>query len=366
MLEQLAGFPNDNIVQHIASWHHKERFYILYPKAACNLRTFINENPRPDLSSTNVLWFLNQLRGLSNAVRHIHKLGGLKESEAPQPHNQAPPSPRLLPLSKQVQKKEKEQAGIHQDIKPENILIFERKPGTEPVMKISDFGTGKFKTLRDGTHSGDLPSEQVPYVKSTQAYAAPESGDEPRMVSRPFDMWALGCVWLELMMWLFIPPPVGGEEESFASARMMSSERDSRFKSDAFWCHKGGKPCLNPAVEERLTQLENQHCRDQRAFAHILRLIRKLFSINPLDRPKAKDLYNNIDTIVMQAEVDLDTDPAFYSRGRSSGVTGHLGSAQCPEIAIPSVMQSPDGSRSPSLDNRSEASPQRVHLGENR
>jgi len=347
MLEELAQFPNDHIVQHITSWHQRYKFYILYPKAACNLRAYINTTDKPNLSSSSVLWFLGQLRGLADAVRHIHQLGGDLDEQEPR-DNLAPPK------QKRRKSRHKRQTGYHHDIKPENILVFERIPGRDPMMKISDFGAGKFHSLRSG-EPNSKSSAQEDSSKSTLTYSGPESRHGSKLVSRPFDMWALGCVWLELMIWLFMPRPVNDEEDGFATERLNSSQSDPT-ANDAFWCWQDGQQVLNPAVEKRLRRLEDLFCRNKTAFIRILQLIRKLLEIDKLQRPSATELFNDIDAVFKQAKVDLAKDPAYYSREIS--LEHGENPIRLPEIAVPSVAQIPSILGSPSQEELSEESQQ--------
>lgn len=86
--------------------------------------------------------------------------------------------------------------GRHGDIKPHNILWFrnEQNDWGHGVLKITDFGLATFHrehtTNQDGIHN----------LKGTNTYVPPEitSGDT---VSRSFDNWSLGCVYLEFIVW---------------------------------------------------------------------------------------------------------------------------------------------------------------------
>ncbi|OCL09242.1 kinase-like protein, partial [Glonium stellatum] len=73
----------------------------------------------------------------------------------------------------------------HKDIKPANILIR----GTE--VYLTDFGTSRnWSDETRGTTSGEI----APF---TPRYCAPEvAGHDPR--GRPSDIWALGCVFVEM------------------------------------------------------------------------------------------------------------------------------------------------------------------------
>ena len=71
---------------------------------------------------------------------------------------------------------------IHQDLKPQNILIVNSEP------KIADFGiSGKIeRTTQDLTSRGN-----------TKYYAAPEILNEHK-IRFQVDIWALGCIFYEL------------------------------------------------------------------------------------------------------------------------------------------------------------------------
>lgn len=96
--------------------------------------------------------------------------------------------------------------GRHGDIKPENILWF---PGPETsdlavslgTLKIADFGIAEFST------EIVVDSQRRGFVANSPSYRAPESDiihdDGIIWVSYSYDIWALGCVFLEFVTWWF-------------------------------------------------------------------------------------------------------------------------------------------------------------------
>jgi serine/threonine protein kinase len=108
-------------------------------------------------------------------------------------------------------------AQIHADIKPENILCFtsgngERGPFT---LKLADFGEAQ--EVRTDTR--DVESRHVAHTKT---YRPPEH-DTDDLLTLNYDIWCLGCVYLELITWA-----VEGSEslDSFENVRF--DERDDR------------------------------------------------------------------------------------------------------------------------------------------
>lgn len=78
----------------------------------------------------------------------------------------------------------------HHDLKPANIVLFKGPPG---IWKICDFGLANIKH-----HEEESGTE---YVSGTYDYQPPEyfTNDSGRKHGRPFDVYSLGCIVLELV-----------------------------------------------------------------------------------------------------------------------------------------------------------------------
>jgi len=134
-----------------------------------------NRTTREDLC-----WLLKQIYGLASAIDFIHNRGA---SSATTNSLGLPAGP--VPV----------RAGYHMDIKPENILWFEG----DQTLRLSDFGCGAFRDLiaRSG---GQIVSHQTRNVMGNITYQAPE-GLKGGKCGRPSDIWALGCLFLEMIVW---------------------------------------------------------------------------------------------------------------------------------------------------------------------
>ena len=94
---------------------------------------------------------------------------------------------------------------MHRDLKPSNIFLQEPEHGSEPLVKVIDFGLAK-KTGEDDDVM-DLPSRppsdarltRVDATLGTPLYMAPEQIRAPRDVDGRADIYALGVVLYEML-----------------------------------------------------------------------------------------------------------------------------------------------------------------------
>lgn len=120
------------------------------------------------------LWMVEQCYGIVSAVAFIHD-----------PNVLNPEGARMY--------------GRHGDIKPENILWFQKrqKPGGMGALVLSDLGLAAIH--RDQSRS-NIPGHAIP---ATPNYRPPECDmdGEDGHISRSFDIWTLGCLFLEFLVW---------------------------------------------------------------------------------------------------------------------------------------------------------------------
>ena len=255
---------------------------MLFPYAQCNLRQYMRrvKLDRSDTGSTT--WFLDQLRSLADALREIHNLqttGGPASTD-----NLIAPGPKM------------QKSGWHHDIKPENILFFRDRRSRYGKLCIADFGSGKVHTYRSG-------SINTKSANGTLTYEPPEAQSEGR-TSRPYDVFSLGCVFLELLIWAVC---------DYRSVRTFTSERVARrspgsqfdfVEDDGFWQRtEAGTVTIRKSVIDWISQLKQmEHHYDQ-----VLDLIMHMLEPDKSKRITAVILWNSLDKIYNMKKVDLDT-----------------------------------------------------------
>jgi serine/threonine protein kinase len=309
---------------------------MLFPCAEMNLRQLWGTWPRPELHNKVVGWLLSQFKGLADGVRHIHNLG---------PADLSPKS-----LGKNLHPSESSRTGFHHDLKPENILVFTKVSGRnrEPslsdfILKISDFGTAKINTVLSGA---DYTHYTNNLSFGDSVYGAPDFALEGR-TSRPYDIWSLGCIFLEMMLWTF--DVSGSDLGIFAQARLECVGAQNH-QSEAFWHRdKNYKIRLKEPVLERLGQLE-EHCRSRGVFGNIVSATGRMLQKDPKQRIKAPTLCNLLDATLLQASFDLEIE-GYY-----------MNNAKVPLYAAAPTLISEETPGRQSIDDRSIYAPEDGYL----
>ena len=289
MLKTFQHSQNDHVVTHHAAWTHQGSFYILFPLATCNLKRYMEVLPRqnglpnckvqvimpytevtqtPILNKKFTLWLLTQFLGLAQGVQRVHNLARLSDSRGLSPPTSSTP----------------DATGYHHDLKPDNILVFvnENERNDYGTFKIGDFGSGRAEMLtRSGayksfrkTHDARVSPLATEKPNGAPTYTAPDHYLTGKM-SRAADMWSLGCVFLEILTWAFLP--FRNNPRSFSSDRhaenlCQSGQDESQLIDDRFWCAKSSEQthgipnstgkrsaAINAAVLKQLAALEEIH-----------------------------------------------------------------------------------------------------------
>ncbi|KAF2688470.1 kinase-like protein [Lentithecium fluviatile CBS 122367] len=204
---------HSHLVTLLATFRYHDHYHLIFPWAKYDLLGYWeHENPNPEKNAETTLWFAEQCRGLADALYKIHHWMTRSESAL---HDQGPNPPtkterlRAINTSQECAKLTLQLFGRHGDIKPQNILWFPNEG--LGILKITDFGSAHFSTRESDPAQGDSSPS------FTRLYRAPED-DLPNLVLTPsYDIWSLGCVYLEFVTWF-----LGGWKsfDSFAENRL--------------------------------------------------------------------------------------------------------------------------------------------------
>jgi serine/threonine protein kinase len=88
----------------------------------------------------------------------------------------------------------------HGDLKPENILRFTENDAGLGVLKIADMGLAKQHMLATCDRNAKRQLTSTRY--GTRPYEAPETVTAKYGRSRLYDIWSMGCITLEFIIWI--------------------------------------------------------------------------------------------------------------------------------------------------------------------
>lgn len=192
------------ITRLLAAFEYGGGFHLIFP--------FAHRGDLLDLwRTTNVLvevsrppwyspqWLLKQCLGIAKALAEIHR---------PNPGGDSIGGNGPVPQ-------------LHADIKAKNILCFQPDDRNPPVLKLADFGCSR-EAIQDGT-------VDIAEITNTRTYRPPEC-DTERKCGLNFDVWCLGCLYLEFLTWA-----IDGYEgiKAFDTARMETLNDTRISKGDA-------------------------------------------------------------------------------------------------------------------------------------
>lgn len=186
---------------------------MIFPWARSDLQDYWTSHPSPALDHEAVCWLADQCAGLARGLAQIHRH---KTTLAEHRTNSMKLESRAGPGS--TDDREKEQLrqllfGRHGDIKPENILWYtdKSKQNDRGILKISDFGLTEFSARHSQVYKRNSQ------LAHSVSYRAPECDLEGGFVGQSYDIWTLGCLYLELIAW-----QLGGVQllEDFRRRRM--------------------------------------------------------------------------------------------------------------------------------------------------
>ncbi|SPO03072.1 uncharacterized protein DNG_05753 [Cephalotrichum gorgonifer] len=268
ILQKIKDLQHPHIIRHLISIDKGDRAYIIFPWAdGGNLQSFW-EGSEQETSRESALWSMRQMKGLAEALHLLHERFQCR----------------------------------HGDLKPDNILCI--REGGETVLKIADFGVSKI-------HHAQTINRKVATTSAflTPSYQGPEvefervDRKDQRPRSRKYDIWSLGCVFLEFAIWLLHGPKT---VESFASARQGRTSPNGGTSTPLYEVtDKAGKVAkVHQLVSWTIGILqENPRCKGETAPAALLELIKDQMLRTEVDqRPLASEVCKKLEEIVRCAE----------------------------------------------------------------
>jgi serine/threonine protein kinase len=196
---------HDHILKCIAAIRRGDKRYFVFPWAdGDSLREYWNSIPKQNPNAELVLRAIQQLRGLADALDRLHNYTEPERARRENDPSLTEPAsgvPRVQVLDENDETIRPLEASAvssirHGDLKPENILRFTTAESALGTLKIADMGLAKQHVLAT-QHRKHLTSTRY----GTVQYEPPEAvTNGPR--SRLYDVWSMGCIALEFIIWL--------------------------------------------------------------------------------------------------------------------------------------------------------------------
>lgn len=222
---KFSGDAHPHLITLLATYEQFNRFYLVFPWAEADLRDYWSKiKPNPSFQYETIKWVATQCRGIAHGLLKIHQ------------------------YESSMSKKSRQLYGRHGDIKPENVLWFRDACNMDNTgtLKITDFGLTEFsrhsKTYKTRSNLAVSPS-----------YRPPECDLERAPIGRSYDIWTLGCLYLEMVAWL-----LGGWElvKDFRTKRLVVENPWPEMESDTFFELVQGKDSNSIAVRVKYAVVE--------------------------------------------------------------------------------------------------------------
>lgn len=255
-LALLNLLKHPNIIELLATYKYHEKINLIFPLAeGGNLAEVLNKDLKSSPFKSDESLF-TALAGISSAIENVHDFSR---------------NDLDLPL-----------VGCHHDLRPRNIFLDKGK------LLLGDFGLSSFKHRSDDSRSM--------FKGGSDAYAAPECEDSDHdfqrsPVGRATDIWSFGCLIAEMCV-----------HAQFDLSGLKRFRNERMFNKDGFILscfHNGNSE--SPTVKEWLSKLESTN---SKATAIVVKLIRRMLSLQQSERPKAGEVtaYLNLVSIYTVAE----------------------------------------------------------------
>ena len=290
MLTKIESYDGPHLTKRLVSWTQGHETWILFPLAECNLADYMKRFVFGG-GESDTFWLLEQFIGLADALVFIHTL--------PSDTNQ-----QLSPVTNRNFRRKSSEYGWHHDVKPGNILYFIDAETKKGCFQLCDYGSSKVNALRsqsDITHT----------MKGTPTYEPPESDEG---VSRPYDTWALGCVFSILITWALL-----GTEgvDKFHNDRTGKRYQDRETMDDAFW-EKLPEKALRKAVVDHFELLNKKATESrQHIFSKALEIINRMLDVNKGERIRMEEVRSQLQKEVAYAKGISQQNEAFSITGQA-------------------------------------------------
>lgn len=195
-LEDTSRQKHEHIVSVKSIFTKGTRHYFMFQWAdGGSLRDLYQEDWRSNLSEVIVQEVVKQLIGLADALSTLHNYQKQEQAK-----DEIPAETRQSGFLEVPGQNPIDESYRHGDLKPENILRFVDNSSLG-VWKIADMGLAKHHLAATALRGPTTTLNATPSYEPPEVYTLPDQGR-----SRQYDIWSMGCITLELLVWLLYGP----------------------------------------------------------------------------------------------------------------------------------------------------------------
>jgi len=207
-LKKVRSLNHHHLVCLVAAFKRSGTHFIALEWAeGGNLREFwkMRDATGKELDKDEVLQYLQQLLGLTDALKTLHRLELFPRKSTAEEVTEQLNVPTSVSRAT-IQHPESSTDPLngrnmrHGDLKPENILNFGKEAACLGRLKISDLGLAK-----EHDDKTKVRMDTTKTVHGTIRYEAPEVHkliNKEKGRSRRYDTWSMGCIIFESVIWL--------------------------------------------------------------------------------------------------------------------------------------------------------------------
>jgi serine/threonine protein kinase len=316
-LELMRDAHCDHLITATAYYQHKGGHFFIFPLAEQgNLWEFWTKKENIPIHDRPYLtWVFAQLTGLAQGIEKLHH-----------PSSSQTRSNKSGSKSKENNDHSysSDNSCRHGDLKPENILCFKAKQKCGirgngiPDVRLVITDVGLAKTHNNATKYRPSTNTTV----STKRYLAPEMEVNPEgSLGRRFDIWSMGCLFLEFTIWLLY----GAGELERCTAEISEffeihetskteTKSDKHLKLPTPTSAKKKWARRHPVVDGWIDYLkEDWRCSEKTALGKLVKLIDKWMLVVEVEELEAPPSLQR-QTTSLKKETSRVAQPADYSR----------------------------------------------------
>ncbi|KAF2122404.1 hypothetical protein BDV96DRAFT_483175 [Lophiotrema nucula] len=327
-----------HVVSLLATYEHCKRFHMIFDRAQGDVFKYWKDIvPTPPRDYTSVCWFAEQCAGIAHGLLKLHRhLTTIAKTQTetqdePEQHDtrdrrvrlddnirtiqdEQPLNDSLESLVKQPQfeseddfherdHRHTERFGRHGDINPANILWYDRTDSNngelKGILKLADFGQAEINSRLTKSKKGS--------VANTLTYRPPECDLQPKIIRQSYDIWCLGCVYLEFTTWMLGGWPLVMEFAKLRKAYDVFLHHDSdtffRVVSRTHTHHVGVE--VKQAVTEFINRL-HQHPKCTEYFHVFLDMIENnMLAVDSINRQSCETTWKHLKDMYEKCRIDL-------------------------------------------------------------